>query len=98
MRSIKMVDLQAQYARLSSEIDQAMKQVFIQGDFIQGSAVKQLESALSERYQVKHVISCANGTDALQLAFMALDLPKGSEVITPAFSYASLAEVLLLLI
>jgi dTDP-4-amino-4,6-dideoxygalactose transaminase len=97
MRSIKMVDLQAQYARLSSEIDQAIKQVLLQGDFIQGSAVKQLESALSERYQVKHVISCANGTDALQLAFMALDLPKGSDVITPAFSYAALAEVLLLL-
>ena len=97
MRSIKMVDLQAQYARLSSEIDQAIKQVLLQGDFIQGSAVKQLESALSERYQVKHVISCANGTDALQLVFMALDLPKGSEVITPAFSYAALAEVLLLL-
>jgi dTDP-4-amino-4,6-dideoxygalactose transaminase len=96
MRSIKMVDLQAQYARLSSEIDQAIKQVLLQGDFIQGSAVKQLESALSECYQVKHVISCANGTDALQLAFMALDLPKGSEVITPAFSYAALAEVLLL--
>jgi len=97
MRSIKMVDLQAQYARLSSEIDQGIKQVLLQGDFIQGSAVKQLESALSERYQVKHVISCANGTDALQLVFMALDLPKGSEVITPAFSYAALAEVLLLL-
>jgi len=97
MRSIKMVDLQAQYARLSSEIDQAIKQVLLQGDFIQGSAVKQLESALSERYQVKHVISCANGTDALQLAFMALDFSKGSEVITPAFSYAALAEVLLLL-
>ncbi|MDA0783630.1 MAG: DegT/DnrJ/EryC1/StrS family aminotransferase [Bacteroidetes bacterium] len=97
MRSIKMVDLQAQYARLSSEIDQAMKQVLIQADFIQGSAVKAFESALAERYQVKHVISCANGTDALQLAFMALDLPKGSEVITPAFSYAAVAEVLLLL-
>ena len=97
MRSIKMVDLQAQYARLSSEIDQAMKQVLTQADFIQGSAVKALESALAERYQVKHVISCANGTDALQLAFMTLDLPKGSEVITPAFSYAALAEVLLLL-
>ena len=97
MRSIKMVDLQAQYARLSSEIDQAMKQVLTQADFIQGKAVKTLESALAERYQVKHVISCANGTDALQLAFMALDLPKGSEVITPAFSYAALAEVLLLL-
>lgn len=97
MRSIKMVDLQAQYARLSSEIDQAMKQVLVQADFIQGSSVKALESALAERYEVKHVISCANGTDALQLAFMVLNLPKGSEVITPAFSYAALAEVLLLL-
>ena len=97
MRSIKMVDLQAQYAHLSSEIDQAMKQVLLNADFIQGTAVRTLEDALAERYQVKHVISCANGTDALQLAFMALDLPKGSEVITPAFSYAALAEVLLLL-
>lgn len=97
MRSIKMVDLQAQYAHLSSEIDQAMKQVLLNADFIQGTAVRTLEDALAERYQVKYVISCANGTDALQLAFMALDLPKGSEVITPAFSYAALAEVLLLL-
>lgn len=92
-----MVDLQAQYAHLSSEINQAMKQVLLNADFIQGTAVRTLEDALAERYQVKHVISCANGTDALQLAFMALDLPKGSEVITPAFSYAALAEVLLLL-
>ena len=97
MRSIKMVDLQAQYARFSSEIDQAIKQVVVQSDFIQGLAVKELESALAQRYEVKHVIGCANGTDALQLAFMALNLPKGSEVITPAFSYAALAEVLLLL-
>lgn len=97
MRSIKMVDLQAQYARLSFEIDQAMKEVLLIADFIQGSAVIALERALAERYSVKHVISCANGTDALQLAFMALELPKGAEVITPAFSYAALAEVLLLL-
>jgi UDP-2-acetamido-2-deoxy-ribo-hexuluronate aminotransferase len=97
MRSIKMVDLQAQYARLSFDIDQAMKQVLLDGDFIQGAAVKQFEKALAEKYAVKHVISCANGTDALQLAFMSLGLPKGSEVITPAFSYAALAEVLHLL-
>lgn len=84
MRSIKMVDLQAQYARLSFDIDQAMKQVLLDGDFIQGAAVKQFEKALAEKYAVKHVISCANGTDALQLAFMSLGLPKGSEVITPA--------------
>ena len=97
MRSIQMVDLQGQYARLASEIDAAMKQVLQRADFIQGGAVRALESALSERYEVKHVIGCANGTDALQLAFMALDLPAGSEVITPAFSYAALTEVLLLL-
>jgi UDP-2-acetamido-2-deoxy-ribo-hexuluronate aminotransferase len=97
MRSIKMVDLQAQYARLSFDIDQAMKQVLLDGDFIQGAAVKEFEKALAEKYAVKHVISCANGTDALQLAFMSLGLPKGSEVITPAFSYAALAEVLHLL-
>ncbi len=97
MRSIQMVDLQGQYARLSVEIDQAMQQVLQRADFIQGGAVRALEAALSERYEVKHVIGCANGTDALQLAFMALDLPAGSEVITPAFSYAALTEVLLLL-
>jgi dTDP-4-amino-4,6-dideoxygalactose transaminase len=97
MRSIQMVDLQGQYARLSVEIDQAMQQVLQRADFIQGGAVRALEAALAERYEVKHVIGCANGTDALQLAFMALDLPAGSEVITPAFSYAALAEVLLLL-
>lgn len=92
-----MVDLQGQYARLSVEIDQAMQQVLQRADFIQGGAVRALEAALAQRYEVKHVVGCANGTDALQLAFMALDLPAGSEVITPAFSYAALAEVLLLL-
>jgi len=97
MRSIQMVDLQGQYARLASEIDAAIQQVLQRADFIQGGAVRALEAALSERYEVKHVIGCANGTDALQLAFMALDLPAGSEVITPAFSYAALTEVLLLL-
>ncbi len=97
MRNIQMVDLQGQYTRLSVEIDHAMKQVLQDADFIQGGAVRRFESALAERYEVKHVIGCANGTDALQLAFMALDLPAGSEVITPAFSYAALTEVILLL-
>ena len=97
MRNIQMVDIQGQYTRLSVEIDQAMKQVLQDADFIQGGAVRRFESALAERYEVKHVIGCANGTDALQLAFMALDLPAGSEVITPAFSYAALTEVILLL-
>lgn len=97
MDRIQMVNLQAQYARLSADIDVAIKRVLQDADFIQGGAVRQLEAALATRYEVKHVIGCANGTDALQLAFMALDLPAGSEVITPAFSYAALAEVLLLL-
>lgn len=97
MRSIKMVDLQSQYARLSSEINRNVLSVMAEGDYIQGAAVKSFELALAERFGVKHVVSCANGTDALQLAFMALDLPVGSEVITPAFSYAALAEVLILL-
>lgn len=97
MRNIQMVDLQRQYVRFSAQIDQAMQQVLRDADFIQGGAVRTLEAALSARYDVKHVIGCANGTDALQLAFMALDLPAGSEVITPAFSYAALTEVLLLL-
>ncbi|NBU03385.1 MAG: DegT/DnrJ/EryC1/StrS aminotransferase family protein, partial [Bacteroidetes bacterium] len=97
MRNIQMVDLQGQYARLSVEIDEAIKRVLLDADFIQGGAVSRLEDALAARYEVKHVIGCANGTDALQLAFMALDLPPGSEVITPAFSYAALTEVLLLL-
>lgn len=97
MRRIQMVDLQGQYARLASDIDPAIQQVLRDADFIQGGAVRRLEAALKERYEVKHVIGCANGTDALQLAFMALNLPAGSEVITPAFSYAALAEVLLLL-
>jgi dTDP-4-amino-4,6-dideoxygalactose transaminase len=92
-----MVNLKAQYARLAADIDVAIKRVLQDADFIQGGAVRQLEAALATRYEVKHVIGCANGTDALQLAFMALDLPAGSEVITPAFSYAALAEVLLLL-
>ena len=97
MRNIQMVDLQGQYARLSVEIDDAIKRVLLDADFIQGGAVHRLEDAIAARYEVKHVIGCANGTDALQLAFMALDLPPGSEVITPAFSYAALTEVLLLL-
>ena len=92
-----MVNLQAQYHRFKNDIDAAVIQVMESAAFIQGSQVKNFENALAQLLNVKHVISCANGTDALQLAFMALNLPEGSEIITPSFSYAALAEVIYLL-
>jgi dTDP-4-amino-4,6-dideoxygalactose transaminase len=94
---IAMLDLVGQYRRLQPEIDAAMSSVLQAGDFIQGKSVKQFEVELADYLSVDHVISCGNGTDALQLAFMALKLPKGSEVIIPSFAYAALAEVILLL-
>jgi dTDP-4-amino-4,6-dideoxygalactose transaminase len=96
-QNIPMVNLQAQYHHLKSDIDAAVIQVMESAAFIQGPKVKNFENDLADLLNVKHVISCANGTDALQLAFMALDLPEGSEVITPSFSYAALAEVIYLL-
>lgn len=96
-KKIPMVDLVGQYRRLQLEIDAAMSAVLEAGDFIQGSSVKMLEQELCEYLSVEHTVTCGNGTDALQLAFMALDLPKGSEVILPSFAYAALAEVILLL-
>lgn len=97
MLPIQMVDLQRQYNRLKSEIDPAVLGVMSSGAFIKGPEVKQFEKELSAYTGSAHVIGCANGTDALQIAFMALDLPPGSEIITPSFSYAALAEVLHLL-
>jgi dTDP-4-amino-4,6-dideoxygalactose transaminase len=94
---IAMLDLVGQYRRLQPEIDAAITSVLQVGDFIQGKSVKQFETDLADYLSVKHVVSCGNGTDALQLAFMALKLPKGSEVIIPSFAYAALAEVVLLL-
>jgi len=95
--TIPLVNLQAQYHRLKSDIDKAVIEVMESAAYIQGSQVKNFENNLAQLLNVKHVISCANGTDALQLAFMALDLPEGSEIITPSFSYAALAEVIHLL-
>jgi UDP-2-acetamido-2-deoxy-ribo-hexuluronate aminotransferase len=96
-QTMPMVNLQAQYHRFKNDIDAAVIQVMESAAFIQGSQVKNFENALAQLLNVKHVISCANGTDALQLAFMALNLPEGSEIITPSFSYAALAEVIYLL-
>lgn len=93
LKRIQMTDLTSQYQRIKSEIDLAISDVLSQGDYINGRAVKLFSEELSAYLGVKHVIPCGNGTDALQIALMALDLPPGSEVITPAFSYAAVTEV-----
>ena len=97
MKPIQMVDLASQYQRLKAEIDPAIQAVLNQANYINGAPVKQFAKDLATYLSVKHVIPCANGTDALQIALMALDLPEGSEVITPGFSYIAVAEACLLL-
>ena len=92
-----MVDLNRQYDSIRHEVNQAIQQVLDATDFIQGAQVKDFEKKLSEWLEVKNVISCANGTDALQLAFMALGLRPGDEVIVPTFTYVATAEVIALL-
>lgn len=92
-----MVDLQNQYLRLKGEIDRQVEQVMLESAFIKGRFVDSFQQALSDYHRGCHVIPCANGTDALQLALMALDLQPGDEVIVPAFTYAATAEVIALL-
>ncbi|MDZ4716518.1 MAG: DegT/DnrJ/EryC1/StrS family aminotransferase [Cytophagales bacterium] len=96
MRPIKMVDLHGQYLRIQPEIDKAIQNVLKATDFIQGGAVREFESALSD-YLGAQVISCGNGTDALQIAMMALDFKPGDEVILPVHTYVATAEVIALL-
>ena len=95
MKKIQMADLVSQYQKIKPEIENAWKGVLETAAFINGPEVKAFSQELADYMGVKHVIPCANGTDALQAAFMALNLPKGSEVITPSFSYAALAEMIL---
>jgi len=97
MRSVKMLDLHAQYLRLKDEIDAAMAAVLERTDFIGGQDVKEFEKELAAYHGSTHAIACGNGTDAIQIALMAMDLPPGSEVITPGFSYAAIAEMCLLI-
>jgi UDP-2-acetamido-2-deoxy-ribo-hexuluronate aminotransferase len=97
MREIQMVDLRAQYEKIGSEIDFAIKSVINTTSFIKGPDVKQFEQELQTFLGVKHVISCANGTDALQLAMMALSLKPGDEVITTNFTFIATVEVVALL-
>jgi len=97
MKQIRMVDLNAQYIRHKEEIDHAIQEVINSTAFIKGPAVKSFEEELSEYLDVKHCISCANGTDALQVAMMALDLKPGDEVITTPFTFIATIEVIRLL-
>jgi UDP-2-acetamido-2-deoxy-ribo-hexuluronate aminotransferase len=97
MQKISMVDLQSQYLRIKPEVDEAIQGVLKSTAFIQGPPVKEFEQAFSSYYNGAEVISCANGTDALQIAMMALDLHPGDEVILPVFTYVATAEVIALL-
>lgn len=97
MRKINMIDLPAQYEGIRSEINSAIQEVLESAAFIKGPQVGEFEQSLAQYTGAKHIISCANGTDALQIALMALDLQPGDEVITPAFSYAAMAEAILLM-
>jgi dTDP-4-amino-4,6-dideoxygalactose transaminase len=92
-----MVDTKNQYLKIKSETDQAVLDVMGSTQFINGKAVQEFASNLSSYLGVKHVIPCANGTDALQIAMMALDLQPGDEVITPSFTYIATTEVIALL-
>ncbi len=94
---IEMVDLGRQLEPIKADIDTAIEGVLEASNFIQGEPVREFEKNLSEWVGAKHVISCANGTDALQLAFMALGLKPGDEVIVPTFTYVATAEVIALL-
>lgn len=94
---IQMVDLKNQYLRIKPSIDAAIQECIDNAAFIKGPQVGQFEKQLADYLEVKHVITCANGTDALQLALMALDLKPGDEVIVPAFTYVATAEVIALL-
>ncbi|MBD2715023.1 DegT/DnrJ/EryC1/StrS family aminotransferase [Hymenobacter sp. BT646] len=87
-----MLDLPAQHAPIRAELDEALRQALDEGAFIQGPTVQQFAQELSHYLGGPHVVPCANGTDALQLALMALRLPPGSEVIVPAFTYVATLE------
>jgi len=97
MQPIQMVDLKKQYAKIKNEIDTAIQEVIDQAAFINGKAVTDFTAGLTRYSGSKHVIPCANGTDALQIAMMALDLQPGDEVITPSFTYIATTEVIALL-
>lgn len=97
MKAIEMVDLVGQYRKIKAEIDDAVIGCIESATYIKGPEVARFEDDFANYLGVRNVISCANGTDALQIALMALDLKPGDEVIVPAFTYAATAEVVALL-
>lgn len=97
MRPIQMVDTKTQYHKIKPAVDQAVLEVMESTAFINGKVVQDFAADLSAYLGVKHTIPCANGTDALQIAMMALGLQPGDEVITPSFTYIATTEVIALL-
>ena len=97
MRPIQMVDTKTQYLAIKDQVDAGIHQVLDSAAYINGKAVHDFSKNLSAYLNVKHTIPCANGTDALQIAMMALDLQPGDEVITPSFTYIATTEVIALL-
>lgn len=97
LKKIEMVDLVTQYQKIKPQVDDAISEVLNSAGFIGGPVVKRFQSALEKYTGAKHVIPCANGTDALQIAMMALGLKPGDEVITPSFTYIATTEVIALL-
>lgn len=95
--NIEMVDLRGQYSKIKTQVDQAIIECISNASFINGPSVKEFQVNLEKYLGVKHVIPCANGTDSLQIAMMALGLKPGDEVICPAFTYVATAEVIGLL-
>ena len=94
---IQMVDLNGQYDKIKTEVDKAVISCISSSAFINGPAVQEFQTGLESYLGVKHVIPCANGTDSLQIAMMALELQPSDEVICPAFTYVATAEVIGLL-
>ena len=97
MRKLQMVDLKGQYEKIKDQVDKAVIDVIDSTAFINGPEVKQFQEDLEKYLDVKHVIPCANGTDALQIAMMGLGLKPGDEVITTDFTFAATVEVIALL-
>ena len=97
MEAIQMVDLKGQYLRIKSQVDEGIMEVLTDTSYINGPQVTLFKNNLEKYLGAKRVIPCANGTDALQIAMMALGLKPGDEVIVPAFTYVATAEVIALL-
>jgi len=97
MQPIRMVDLKTQYLHIKNEIDEAILQVLNSTQFIHGPFVEEFRKNLEQYLGVKHVIPCGNGTDALQVSMMTLNLQPGDEVIAPSFTFVATAEVIALL-